>query len=82
MTPQLSLKSDDVRYGDRLRKFRVRVAREQSFTASVEAHDVTEAERVAENFCEAMGSERWDALAEHAHKTFEAEPAGNGRRTP
>jgi L-asparaginase/Glu-tRNA(Gln) amidotransferase subunit D len=56
------------------------MAREQAFTASVEAHNAVEAEDVAENFCEAMGSERWDALSEHVHKTFEAEPAGGGRR--
>lgn len=80
--PQLSLRTDDVHYGDRLHRFRVRMAREQSFTANIEAHDAAEAEIVAENFCEAMGSERWDALSEHVHKTFEAEPAGGGRRTP
>lgn len=79
-TPRLSLKTDDVHYGDKLRKFRVRVAREQSFTVNVEAHHAVEAEDVAENFCEAMGSARWDALSEHVHKTFEAEPTGGGRR--
>lgn len=77
-----SLRTDDVRYGDKLRKFRVRMAREQSFTANVEAHNAAEAEIVAENFCEAMGSARWDAFSEHVHKTFEAEPQGGGRRRP
>lgn len=77
MKPRLSLKTDDVHCGDKLRKFRVRVAREQSFTVNVAAHDAAEAELVAENFCARICPDRWDELTENVHKTFEAEPKGS-----
>lgn len=69
----IKLKSDDRHYGDVLGRFRVRVAKEYSFTMEVEAHDGAEARDIAENFCEAMGGARWNALAENAHMTFEGE---------
>ena len=72
----IKIKSDDVRYGDRLKPFRVRASVELSFSMSVEAHDAAEARIVAENFCEAMGGEKWQELAENVHKTFESEPLG------
>lgn len=69
----IKLKSDDCHYGDKLHKFKVRAAKEYSFTVEVEAHHVAEAKLIAENFCEAMGGDRWAALAENSHMTFEGE---------
>ena len=69
----IKLKSDDCHHGDVLGRFRVRAAKEYSFTMEIEAHDAAEAKVIAENFCEAMGGARWNALAENAHMTFEGE---------
>ena len=69
----LHIKTDDRKYGDRLRTFRVRASVEFSFGLEVDAHDVREAELVTENFCEAMGGSRWQELAEHVHKSVEVE---------
>lgn len=68
----IKLKTDDYKFGDRLHKFRVRAAVEFAVPMEVVAHDAREAEIVAENFCEAMSGERWQALAKHVHKKFEA----------
>jgi len=68
--------SDDVHYGDVLRTFKVRCAREQSFVMKVKAHDEKEAAWLAEGHCTAdLGMTFWwDDEAQHEHHTFEVIP--------
>lgn len=72
----IELKTDDMHFGDRLKRFRVRASVELSFSLEVAAHHETEAKLVAEHFCETMGGQRWMDLAENKHMTFESEPLG------
>lgn len=74
----LKLKTDDVRYGDRLQTFKVRCSREIAFYVFVEAHDAKEAEFVAENWCKENEAEPdgflfWGSEGAYKHSTFEAE---------
>jgi hypothetical protein len=68
----IKLKTDDCKPGEQLHKFRVRAAVEFAVPMEVVAHDAREAELIAENFCEEMRGERWQTLAAHVHKKFEA----------
>lgn len=72
------LKTEDVRYGDKLQTFKVRCSQETVFYALVEAHDQNEAEFIAENWCRESDEKRddglfWDSEATHKHSKFEAE---------
>lgn len=72
------LKTDDVRYSDKLQTFKVRCSLETAFYAFVEAHDAQEAEIVAANWCREQDKERddglfWESEATYKHSTFEAE---------
>lgn len=65
--------SCDVHFGDVLRPFKVRCAREQSFVMKVMAHDEKEAALVAEEHCiNDLGMSFWWAdEAQYEHHTFE-----------
>lgn len=63
-----------------LQTFKVRCSLETAFYAFVEAHNATEAEVVAENWCRQSDKERedglfWESEATYKHSTFEAEEA-------
>lgn len=68
-----TVSSSDVHFGDVLRTFKVRCAREQSFVMKVKAHDEKEAAMLAEGHCiNDLGlSFWWEDEAQHEHHTFE-----------
>ena len=74
------IKTDDVRYGDKLKTFKVRCSLECAFYALVDAHNADEAEIVAENWCRDEDKKRddglfWQSEASYMHSKFEAEEA-------
>lgn len=77
--PKLMIKTQE-RPRHELQTFKVRCSLETAFYAFVEAHDATEAEIVAANWCRESDAKRddglfWDSEATYKHSTFEAEEA-------